>query len=74
MFSNTVGERQMNEERVMPDFEEWAEQIINARWGVPKASPKYIAWIASELHDVFAKGYALGRQIERLKQRRDSDE
>ena len=64
----------MNEDRVVPDFDEWAEQIINARWGVPKASPKYISWIALELHEIFSEGYILGRQIERLKQRRESDE
>ncbi len=47
----------------MPDFEEWAKQLLNARVAPVPASPSYITWLANELYDIFTKGYILGRRI-----------
>lgn len=52
----------MDEDIVMPDFNEWAQVVLD-RVNIV-LTPYQAEAIAVELHQIFTKGYILGRRIE----------
>lgn len=46
----------------MPDFTQWASEILSTLKSIKISNPKTTEILAAELEDIFNKGYHLGRR------------